>query len=40
MISPNIMALVLKYKRWKEGYRWTAYIQLGILFISFANIPL
>ena len=40
MISPNIMALALKYKSWKEGYRWTAYIQLGILFICFATIPL
>ena len=35
MISPNIMALALKYKNWKEGYRWTAYIQLGILVIYF-----
>ena len=29
MISPNIMALALKYKNWKEGYRWTSYIVLN-----------
>ena len=29
MISPNIMALALKYKNWKEGYRWTSYIILN-----------
>ena len=23
MISPNIMSLALKYKNWKQGYRWT-----------------
>ncbi len=40
MISPNIMALALKYKTWKEGYRWTAYIQIGILVICFATLPL
>ena len=40
MISPNIMALALKYKNWKEGYRWTAYIQLGILVICFLTLPL
>ena len=40
MISPNIMALALKYKSWKEGYRWTAYIQMGILVICFLTLPL
>ena len=40
MISPNVMALALKYKSWNEGYRWTAYIQIGILVICFATIPL
>ena len=40
MISPNIMALALKYKSWKEGYRWTAYIQIGILVICVATLPL
>ena len=40
MISPNIMALALKYKNWKEGYRWTAYIQIFILVVCFATLPL
>ena len=40
VISPNIMALALKYARWNEGYRWTAYLQLGILFICILSIPL
>ena len=40
MISPNIMSLALKYKNWKQGYRWTAYVQIGILAICFATIPL
>ena len=40
MISPNIMALALKYKSWKEGYRWTAYIQIGILVICIVTLPL
>ena len=40
MISPNIMALALKYKSWKEGYRWTSYIQIGILVICFLTLPL
>ena len=40
MISPNIMALALKYKSWKEGYRWTSYIQMGILVICFLTLPL
>ena len=40
MISPNIMALALKYKSWKEGYRWTSYIQMGILVICFITLPL
>ena len=40
MISPNIMALALKYKSWKEGYRWTAYVQIGILIVCLATLPL
>lgn len=40
VISPNIMALALKYARWNEGYRWTAYMQLGILFIVILSLPL
>lgn len=38
MISPNVMALALRYKSWKEGYRWTAYIDIVILIICFATI--
>ena len=33
VISPYIMSLALKLARWNEGYRWTSYIQLGILWI-------
>ena len=40
MISPNVMALALKYKSWREGYRWTGYIQIAILVICLATIPL
>lgn len=40
VISPNLMALALKYARWNEGYRWTAYIQIGILFICILSLPL
>ncbi|MBP3918951.1 MAG: MFS transporter [Clostridia bacterium] len=40
IISPNLMALALKYARWNEGYRWTAYIQMGILFICILSLPL
>ncbi|MCR4838435.1 MAG: MFS transporter [Eubacterium sp.] len=40
MISPVIMGFALKYARWNEGYRWTAYIQLGILLICIFSLPL
>ncbi len=40
LISPNIMALALHHARWNEGYRWTAFIQMGILFICIMSIPL
>ena len=40
MISPNIMALALKSKGWKEGYRWTAYIQIAILVVCLATLGL
>lgn len=40
VISPNIMALALKYARWNEGYRWTAYIQIGILAVCILSLPL
>ncbi len=40
VISPGIMALALKYARWNEGYRWTAYLQLGILLVIILSLPL
>ena len=40
MISPNIMALALKRAGWNEGYRWTAYIQMGILLVCFLSLPI
>ena len=40
VISPCIMALALKTARWNEGYRWTAYIQAGILLVCILSLPL
>lgn len=40
VISPNIMAAALSHARWNEGYRWTAYIQSGILLIVILSLPL
>ena len=40
VISPAIMALALKLARWNEGYRWTAYIQTGILLVVVLSLPL
>lgn len=40
VISPGIMALALKYARWNEGYRWTAFVQLGILLVCILSLPL
>ena len=40
VISPTIMALALKLARWNEGYRWTAYIQIGILLVCVLSLPL
>lgn len=40
VISPYIMALALKTARWNEGYRWTAFLQLGILLVCVLSIPL
>lgn len=40
VISPYIMALALKYARWNEGYSWTSYIQLFILFVCIISLPL
>ena len=40
VISPNIMALALRYADWEQGYRWTAFIQLGILIVCVLSLPL
>ena len=40
VISPCIMAQALKAARWNEGYRWTAYIQMGILLVCVLSLPL
>ena len=40
VISPCIMAHALKVARWNEGYRWTAYIQMGILLVCVLSLPL
>ena len=40
VISPNIMALALSRARWNEGYRWTAFVQMGILLICILSLPL
>ena len=40
IISPNIMALAMKHATWHEGYRWTAYIQSGILLVCIISLPL
>lgn len=39
IISPNIMALALKYAKWNEGYRWTAYLQMAILAVCLLTLP-
>ena len=40
VISPNIMGLALRFARWNEGYRWTAYLQLLILALVVIFLPL
>ncbi|MCI1305191.1 MAG: MFS transporter [Lachnospiraceae bacterium] len=40
VISPNIMAFALRHAGWNEGYRWTAYIQIGILAVCILSLPL
>lgn len=40
VISPNIMALALKYAHWNEGYRWAALVQIGILAVCIFSLPL
>lgn len=40
VISPNIMAAALRTAGWSEGYRWTAYVQIGILAVCIISLPL
>ena len=40
VISPIIMSVALKKAHWNAGYRWTAYIQLGILLVCVLSLPL
>ena len=40
MISPAIMALALRYAHWNQGYRWTAYVQFGIMMVCLFSLPL
>ncbi len=40
VISPYIMSQALTLARWNEGYRWTAYIQVGILLVCVLSLPL
>lgn len=40
VISPCIMSAALRFARWNEGYRWTAYIQAGILLVCILSLPL
>ena len=40
VISPVIMSRALRLARWNEGYRWTAYIQMGILLVCVLSLPL
>ncbi len=40
MLSPYIMSLALANAHWNDGYRWTAYIQSGILAVCLLSLPL
>ncbi|MBR0133117.1 MAG: MFS transporter [Lachnospiraceae bacterium] len=40
VISPYIMALALSRAGWNEGYRWTAFLQTGILLVCIISLPL
>lgn len=39
-VSPFLMGQALRVARWNEGYRWTSYIQFGILSICLLSLPL
>lgn len=36
-ISPYLMALAIKVAHWNEGYRWTAFLQIGILLVVISS---
>ena len=40
MISPFIMSMALKVSRWNDGYRWTSFVQLGIMLVVILSLPL
>ncbi|MCR5507988.1 MAG: MFS transporter [Lachnospiraceae bacterium] len=40
VISPYIMAMALRHGVWNDGYRHTAYVQIGILLICIFSFPL
>lgn len=40
VISPYIMALALSRAGWNEGYRWTAFLQTGIMLVCIFSLPL
>ena len=40
VISPVIMAVALRVAHWNEGYRWTSFIQAGILLVVILSLPL
>lgn len=40
MVSPFIMSLALKVSRWNDGYRWTSFLQLGIMLVVILSLPL
>ena len=40
VISPAIMSLAIRLAKWNEGYRWTSYIQAGILLVVILSLPL
>lgn len=40
IISPNIMAIAISHSTWNDGFLYTSYIQIGILILVIATIPL
>ena len=40
VVSPAIMAQALRLAGWNEGYRWTSFIQTGILLVVILSLPL